>query len=448
MELFQRFSGALALSCALSYLAGAWTGLLLPLDAFWVALPVLYYGSVFFVQKSSHLFRFQRYRDSFFGMILGIWLGLFSIGKVNYEHATFYEGFKMHEVSFIEGILQQDGFQKGPVSILHIRVQSVGDRKGNRHSARFELTAFVPASGKFLSGDRVHIGGRFLPDRGGIFQGDRKHPPALLHRPFLTFIRSQILGNTFHQKGEHSAFLKALCFGMKDELEVELGETFRKSGTSHILALSGMHVGILVLLLQVLFRHLFKPLLQRMIISFFLVFYCILVGPFPSLVRAILMYEIYTVSLLLRRKIHPLDLLSYTFVLSCVLFPESVLSYSSILSYAAVSGIFLLTRPLQRYMRRFLFDPFVAAVSISLSAQILTAPLTLYFFSRLPLFGWLASVLLSPLVTLFMWTGVLSLMVGGIQFLDPTFQRTLEFLYNALLYVAEIFSQAPALQVP
>lgn len=448
MVFAQRFSLAAALGCGFSYAAGAYLGWILPPDTFWVSIPVLYYGSVLSLYGSNHRFRWKAYKDSLLGASVGILIGLFSIARVNYDHASFYQGMNTKEVRYIEGTLQQDGYQKGTRVVLRVRVQAVEDRMRNRHSARFDVTAIVPASGKFLAGDRVRLWGIFPPEAGWIFYGDAKNPPGLLHRPFLALTRSKILGNIFHQNGEHVALLKALCFGIKDGLKGELSEAFRKSGTSHILALSGMHVGILVLVLQVLLSPLFKPLTLKVIISFFLVFYCVLVGPFPSLVRAVLMYCIYTITLLLGRRIHPLDLLSHTFTLSCFLFPSSVLSYSSILSYTAVGGIFLLTQSLQRYFRRFLFDPLLTAVSVSLSAQIVTAPLTLYFFSRLPLYGWIASILLSPLISLFMWIGLLSIPAGGILFLDPYFQGSLKFLYTIILYVAEVFAKAPALQVP
>jgi len=355
---------------------------------------------------------------------------------------------EIKRVQSVEGTLQQDGSRKGTRVILLLGVHAVEDRKGNRHSAHFNLAALVPYTGKYFAGDRVRIRGHFVSDGGGIFFGDVNSPPVLLYRPVLASIRSYILQNAFHQKGEHVALLEALCFGIKDGLEEELGIAFRKSGTSHILALSGMHVGILVLFLQVVMGPLFKPITQKVIVSLFLIVYCLLVGPFPSLVRAILMYGIYTIALLLGRKIHSLDLLSHSFLLSCFLFPNSVLSYSNILSYAAVGGIFLLNQPLKRRFRSILFDPFLSAVSISLGAQIATAPLTLYFFSRLALFGWLASMLLSPLVTLFVWVGLVSVMVGGVPFLNPYLQGTLEFLYTAIVYVAETFAKFPAIQLP
>jgi len=448
MTLLQRFSAAAALSCGIAYAAGSCFTLIFSPDIFWITIPFLYYGFVFLLFGPHHLFRLKLSKDFLLGLILGSCLGLFSICKINYEHANCYHGMEIKQVRSVEGTLQQDGSRKGTRVVLLLGVHAVEDRMGNRHSARFNLAALVPYTGKYFAGDRVRLQGHFVPDGGGIFFGDANCPPVLLYRPVLASIRSYVLHNAFHQKGEHLALLEALCFGIKDGLEEELGIAFRKSGTSHILALSGMHVGILVLFLQVVMGPLFKPLTRKVIVSVFLIVYWLLVGPFPSLVRAILMYGIYTIALLMGRKIHSLDLLSHSFLLSCFLFPHSVLSYSSILSYTAVGGIFILSQPLQRRFRSILFDPFLSAVSVSLGAQIATAPLTLYFFSHLALFGWLASIVLSPLITLFMWMGLLSIMVGGFPFLNPYLQGTLEFLYTAIVYVAETFAKFPAIQLP
>ena len=444
MGLFQRFSFASALGCGLSYVMGACFRWVFHSATLWILIPFLYYGTVFLLYGPKYLVRLRPYRNSLLGIIIGVGIGLCSIGRVNYDNARFYQGMDRKEVRVVEGTLQQDGYQRGGRSVLFLQVHSVGDRRGNWHSARFALTAITHSAEKYFSGDLLRIRGTFLPDKD-IFRGE---VPVLCHRTLLASLRSNILGQPFRQEGEPAALVQALCFGIKDGLEAELTEAFRKSGTSHILALSGMHVGILVLLLQAVLSPVFAPFTTKAIIGFILFLYCVLVGPFPSLVRAVLMYGIYTIALLCGRRIHPLDLLSHTFVVSCVLLPHSVLSYSNILSFAAVGGILLLTQPLQRYFRTFLFDPFLSAFSVSLGAQIFTAPLTLWFFSRLPLFGWLASILVSPIITLFMWIGILSLITNGIPFLDPCLQGILKFLYTAILYVAKVFAQAPAPQLP
>ncbi|GAB4221638.1 MAG: hypothetical protein Kow009_12180 [Spirochaetales bacterium] len=290
--------------------------------------------------------------------------------------------------------------------------------------------------------------GRFIADDNGMFQGDPDLPPVLLHRPILTLVRSTLLGKVIQGSEEYMGLFVALCFGIKDGLKTEILEAFRLSGTSHVLALSGMHAGILVLFLHGLLKPFLGAPVRRVVIGFILLLYTFLVGPFPSLVRAVAMYGLHTLASLTGRKISSLDLLALTFLLTCLLFPATIASYSNLLSYAAVTGIFLFTPSLQRYARRFLCEPLLTAASLSLSAQIFTAPLSILLFSRLPLFGWVASILLSLPVSVFMWLGILSYTAGGVPVLNGCLQGILEFLYTSILYVANVFASAPAVQVP
>ncbi len=166
------------------------------------------------------------------------------------------------------------------------------------------------------------------------------------------------------------------------------------------------------------------------------------------MIRAVLMYVLHTVAGLLGRRISSIDLLATTFLFMTFLFPESIQTYSSVLSYTAVLGIFLVSPHLRRLLRPFLPEPLLTPVSLSLSAQAATAPLTAIMFGQVPLFGWLASIILSPLIFVFLWIGIVFSVLDSFLPIPLTgyLPVPLEFLYTIILNVADIFSRTPSLR--
>jgi ComEC/Rec2-related protein len=382
-----------------------------------------------------------------------VW-GLVSSIQANRALGMQYIGMEAERVYVVEGVLVQDAHPAGGRYLFPLNVKVVKDKAGNQHSARFTLPTFASLTTRFLQGDRVCLRGRIIiknsdETKSPLFYAEEENPAVLLKRPFWVKIRLQILSLFLKERKEpYQALLNALLLGVKDGLAKDVILLFQKSGTSHILALSGMHVGILVLLLNWLLSFFIRGNRLSCIISILLICYNFLAGPFPSLIRAVLMYVLHTVAGLLGRRISSIDLLATTFLCMTFLFPESIQTYSSVLSYTAVLGIFLVSPRLRRLLRPFLPEPLLTPVSLSLSAQAATAPLTAIMFGQVPLFGWLASIFLSPLIFVFLWIGIVFRVL--LIFIPIPWARYLyipmEFLYTVILDVVEIFSRTPSLR--
>ena len=201
------------------------------------------------------------------------------------------------------------------------------------------------------------------------------------------------------------ALTQALVVGKKDELSQETHQAYRQVGASHLLALSGMHLGIIYSLLYFFlvrwvrhsrWRWYFLPL-----ILFSLWGYTLVAGMPVSLVRAALMLSVITITTLMQYRTDPLHPLALSAIIILLVEPAQVFSISFQLSYAAVLFLLLLWAPVNDLFpqQNWVIKLFV----VSCIATLGTMPLTLYYFHQLPLLGPLLSLILIPLTTLIIW---------------------------------------------
>lgn len=201
------------------------------------------------------------------------------------------------------------------------------------------------------------------------------------------------------------ALTQALVVGKKDELSQETHQAYRQVGASHLLALSGMHLGIIYSLLYFFlvrwvrhsrWRWYFLPL-----ILFSLWGYTLVAGMPVSLVRAALMLSVITITTLMQYRTDPLHPLALSAIIILLVEPAQIFSISFQLSYAAVLFLLLLWAPVNELFpqQNWVIKLFV----VSCIATLGTMPLTLYYFHQLPLLGPLLSLILIPLTTLIIW---------------------------------------------
>ncbi|RDI95239.1 DNA internalization-related competence protein ComEC/Rec2 [Meiothermus sp. QL-1] len=207
-----------------------------------------------------------------------------------------------------------------------------------------------------------------------------------------------------------AALASALTLGERRELG-EAYQAFQQAGLAHALALSGLHVGILtgffLLALYPLgpWRYLATILL--------LLGYLWLVGPFPSLVRAVIMAALVLLGLFVGRgRVALLPALSLALFVHLLLEPHALFSLSAQLSYLAVLGLALVLPRLPRLSgwKQWLW----ASISLTLAAQLLTLPLLLHHFHQLPLVSPLSNLLVLPLLSLLVPLGFLKLLLGEV----------------------------------
>lgn len=209
-----------------------------------------------------------------------------------------------------------------------------------------------------------------------------------------------------------SAVLKAIMLGDKDSLPAEVKDKFLKTGTGHILVVSGLHVGLVLFILFVFFRTLglsFK--LTSLLAVPLLAYYAVLTGLRAPVLRATLMAGVGLGCLLINRDTPPLVILSLAALFILILSPLSLFTTSFQLSFIAVGGIIYLTPYLEKRFKRLPLW-LRKSLAVSLAAQLSVLPLLAFYFHQIPLIGLLTNLLIAPLVTIILALGFFSLALG------------------------------------
>jgi competence protein ComEC len=209
------------------------------------------------------------------------------------------------------------------------------------------------------------------------------------------------------------ALCSALTIGQKDELKRETRQAYSKVGASHLLALSGMHLGIVYAFLYLVFirgvRHTRWRWNALPLVLLCLWGYSLVAGMPVSLVRAALMLSIFTVISLMQYGTDPLHPLALSAIIILLMVPTDLLSISFQLSFAAVFFLTALWTPLNE---RFPQLSWVVKLLItSCIAGMGTMPLVAYYFHQLPLLGPLLSLLLIPMTTLIIYLALAAMVL-------------------------------------
>jgi len=205
------------------------------------------------------------------------------------------------------------------------------------------------------------------------------------------------------------ALTSALTVGEKSGLQYETKEAYRKVGAAHLLALSGMHLGIicgflyLVLVSWVRFKRCRWYALP--VILFCLWGYALIAGMPVSLVRATIMLSVFTIISLMGYNTDLLHPLALSAIIILLIAPSDLLSVSFQLSFSAVFFILALWRPLRDRLPKLPW--IVSLLAVSFVATLGTMPLVCYYFHQLPLLGPLLSLILIPTTTLIIYLTLL-----------------------------------------
>jgi competence protein ComEC len=260
-------------------------------------------------------------------------------------------------------------------------------------------------------------------------------------------LRAFIDGIPFPSTGT-APLLKALLTGDRSGLSRDTVRVFRESGGAHLLALSGLHIGILYLILSRLLWPLGNsPRARRFRYGLIVLaagLFTLMTGASPSIVRAFLFIFLSETARLACRPRNPIQLLSTALLVQLVLSPSAIASVGFQLSYLAMAGIFLLFPILDGwYPMSSRFDPvrkIWEAAALSISCQVFTGPLAWLRFHTFPIYFLLTNLLALPVTTLLMGSAVATLVLRGIGCCPGFLIQSTDALCRALVWILQVIS--------
>lgn len=209
------------------------------------------------------------------------------------------------------------------------------------------------------------------------------------------------------------AVSSALLLGQKEGLSREMRRNYAQAGASHLLALSGMHLGILYGLMYILLIRRIRYsdwkwfLLPPILLTVW--GYAFIAGMPVSLVRASIMLTLATIAALAQADTPPLHILALSALVILLFTPAALMQAGFQLSFISVFFILVLYRPVRE--RLGIRNKVADLLLLSVVAQLGTAPLSIWYFHSLPLLGALVSIVLIPLTTIIIYLGLLLLAV-------------------------------------
>lgn len=242
------------------------------------------------------------------------------------------------------------------------------------------------------------------------------------------FAFSQRMRQTLYQylidngvEGKQLKVASALLLGYKENLDPELVKSYASAGAMHVLAVSGLHVGILYLLLTRIFSFLKKIKNGKFILTILVLsclwFYAIMTGLSASVMRATTMFSFIVIgNELLNRKTSIYNTLAVSAIILMVINPFIVYQVGFQLSYVAVVGIVYLQPKLNRlfYSRYKLLRAIWAITCVSLAAQIATFPLSLHYFHQFPTYFFISNLIVIPAAFFVFYLGVLLFLTASL----------------------------------
>lgn len=256
---------------------------------------------------------------------------------------------------------------------------------------------------------------------------------------------NSFLPHQFSQKIQ--GVINALLFGQRILLDQETIQAYSNAGVIHILAISGLHVGIIYLILGFLFKPL-NRIKNGKIINLILVigtlwFFAFLSGLSPSVTRAVLMFSILALGKHFNQQTTTINTIAVSALLLLCYNPNYVFDVGFQMSYAAVISIVLLNP----YFKYFHFSKSIILkystdiILVSLAAQIGVLPLSIYYFNQFPVLFLAANIIVIPLTTLILALGILNLLLNFIStsvalFFGSVLSKIIEIMNQYISWIA------------
>lgn len=248
-------------------------------------------------------------------------------------------------------------------------------------------------------------------------------------------------------KGNELAVINALLLGERTELDADLRQSYAAAGAIHILAISGLHIGIIMLLIS----FVLKPLeylkngktLKLILVIFVLWCYALIAGLSPSVVRATTMFTAISFGIFINRKTAILNTLALSALILLLINPLFLFDVGFKMSYLAVLAIVLIQPKIANlwHPKFKVINYFWQLLSVSAAAQLGVVPLSLYYFHQFPGLFFLTNMVIIPFLGIILGLGLLFMLLAYFEFLPVIFiegyQQIIYALNQFIIWIAQ-----------
>ncbi len=263
---------------------------------------------------------------------------------------------------------------------------------------------------------------------------------SIRNKIYLTFVRRGF-------SNENLSILNALFLGQRQDVSRETYNKFSKSGALHILAISGLHIGLLTLVLSFIFKPICNYNLGRKIIPFFIIFvlwfYAFVTGMSVSVVRAVTMFSLFTISHYFYREANSYNVLAISAIILLLYNPFYLFDVGFQLSYFAVFSIISIKPLLDRlwvpnnFIIRRIWDIF----TVTLAVQFGVLPLSLFYFHQFPSLLFVSNLVIIPFLGVLFCIGLLSIILAFFDVVPDLlifiFKSGISFLMEFINFIAD-----------
>ena len=244
-------------------------------------------------------------------------------------------------------------------------------------------------------------------------------------------------------QSDNESVIKALVLGDRTDISTELKRDYADAGAVHLLAISGLHIGVLFLLLN----GLFSPLLQWKhggFVRLLLVVSCLWIFAFitglsASVMRSVTMFSAVALGIALKRSKSQFQTLLISLFVLLLIRPNFIYDVGFQLSYLAVFGILWLMPVAMQFWkpRWWIVMKIWQLIALGTIAQLCVLPLSLYYFHQFPLLFLVANLVIVPFMGLLLGGGILVVLVSALNINIPIIIKGYDFLMsfmNGLIY--------------
>ncbi len=240
--------------------------------------------------------------------------------------------------------------------------------------------------------------------------------------------------------GNEFAVLSALTLGYKEELDDQIKQAYSSTGAMHVLAVSGLHVGIIfVILNNLLFFKKFKQgrIIKAIVIIFFLWAFAFISGLSISVVRASLMFSLAIIGTAINKNASIYNTISLSAFILLIHNPLVITDVGFQLSYLAVTSIVYLHPQIYAWfdINDWTLDKIWSITAVSIAAQIGTAPIQMYYFHQFPTYFFLSNIIVIPAAFIIMYTSLFFLLISGIEIIAYVIAYILNWIVWFLNYL-------------